>query len=51
MIHNWKHLAATWFAVGTLFGVILAFAACSRDEEPTPAQEPTTVHYAGWEQQ
>lgn len=43
-----KAIAATWFAIGTLFGCILAFSACARDDEPPPVQQPFTVHYAEW---
>jgi hypothetical protein len=48
---TWKHIAVTWFSLGTIFGSILAFASCSRDTEPPPVQQPLTVHYAGLEHQ
>jgi len=44
-VTDWKHIAVTWFSVGTLFGAILAFASCSRDTEPAPEPQPLTVHY------
>lgn len=44
--YSWKHVAVVWFSAGTLFGTILAFSACSRDNEPPPVQQPFTVKYA-----
>jgi hypothetical protein len=41
-----KQTAATWFSLGILFGSILAFAACSRDTEPTPPDPTPAVVYA-----